>query len=215
MFPPSIWNHYETIGPKTNNHVEGLNFKLNQYSFCSHPNIYQLIELFRQMETNISKKYIKRVKGVRSKVYRRPIDVKRDENLSILKSLVFYNSISLNNYLLYCSKLFRYDESHQQICLSDIYNFLDIEHPIDLYYIQMTSFAYIKNYIYLNRPQFIDMVILLRNQCLTEYNGQLIDSDYNYLIKFYSTNYVGLYTTKDGDCLFPCSFLEFVWFGSV
>ena len=63
MFPPNVWNHYETIDPRTNNHVEGFNFKTNQYSFCNHPKIYQLIELFRQLETNISKKYIKRVKG--------------------------------------------------------------------------------------------------------------------------------------------------------
>ena len=65
MFPPHIWNHYETVGPKTNNHVEGFNFKLNQYSFSSHPNIYQLVQLFKQMETVISQKYIKRMKGLR------------------------------------------------------------------------------------------------------------------------------------------------------
>ena len=82
MFPPHIWNHFETIGPRTNNHVEVFNI---QYSFSIHPNIYQLIILFRQMETNISQKYIKRVKGAKSKAYRKPIYVQRDEVIFILK----------------------------------------------------------------------------------------------------------------------------------
>ena len=134
-----------------------------------------MIEFLRQLETNISKKHIKRVKGERSKAYRRPIYVKGDEILSILKSLLFFNSISLNNYLLYCSKFFRYDKSHQKTVLSDVYQFLTIELPIELYYLQLKSFNYIKNYIYLNRPQFIDLVKLLRNKSLTEYNGKGID----------------------------------------
>ena len=109
MFPPHIWNHFETVGPRTNNHVEGFNFKLNQYSFSNHPKIYQLILFFRQMETKISQKYIKRVKGAMFKAYRRPIDVQRD----ILKTLLHYYAISLNNYLIYSSKLFRFDKSLQ------------------------------------------------------------------------------------------------------
>ena len=37
------------------------------------------------METNISQKYIKRVKGAKSKACIRSIDVQRDEVISILK----------------------------------------------------------------------------------------------------------------------------------
>ena len=66
----------------------------------------------------------------------------------------------------------------------------------------MKSFDYVKNYKYLYRPQFIDLVKLLRNKSLTEYNGQAIDYNYNRLIDLYTTNYVGLDTTKDGNCLF-------------
>ena len=46
------------------------------------------------------------------------------------------------------------------------------------------------------------MVKLLRNKSLTEYNGQAIDYNYNRLIDLYTTNYVGLDTTKDSNCLF-------------
>jgi hypothetical protein len=80
MFPPKIWNHYDTIGPRTNNHVEGYNFKLNRYSFCNHPNIFELINLLKSMESTISRKWIKRCHGEAAKVYRRPIDKKEGRN---------------------------------------------------------------------------------------------------------------------------------------
>ena len=66
LFPPKIWNHFDTVGPRTNNHVEGFNFKLNTYSFCKHPNVYVLINLLKEMESTISRNHIK--------FYIRPID---------------------------------------------------------------------------------------------------------------------------------------------
>ena len=30
-FPKEMWNHYETIGLRSNNHVEGYNLKFNRY----------------------------------------------------------------------------------------------------------------------------------------------------------------------------------------
>ena len=62
------------------------------------------------METNISQKYIKRVKGAKSKAYRKPIDAQRNKANSILKNLLHYNAISLNNYIIYSSKLFHFDK---------------------------------------------------------------------------------------------------------
>ena len=89
-----------------------------------------------------------------SKSYKRPIDVKRD-------IILFFNLISLNNYLLYCSKLFRYDISHQKIVLSDIYQILDKILPVDMYDIQMNSFECIKNYLQLNMAFWICRFSLL------------------------------------------------------
>ena len=50
----------------------------------------------------------------------------------------------------------------------------------------------------------IDLVKHLRNKNLSEYNNNnnIIDSDYTRLVNFYAKNYVGLFTTKDGNCLF-------------
>ena len=103
------------------------------------------------MEATISRKWIKRSNGEASKVYRRLIDKKRDEVLPCLKSLIFYNSIGLENFLLYSSKLLRFDKAIQLNEKFDIYSFLDCALPIDLYYIQNNSVYYIKNYICLNR----------------------------------------------------------------
>ena len=64
------------------------------------------------------------------------------------------------------------------------------------------SFDYVKNYIYLNRSQFIDMVKSLRDKDLTEYDNQKIYNNYYRLLNYYTKNYEGLYTTKDGNCLF-------------
>jgi hypothetical protein len=37
IFPPNILNHFDTIGPRTKNHVEGFNFKLNTTHFATTP----------------------------------------------------------------------------------------------------------------------------------------------------------------------------------
>ena len=199
-------------GPKTNNHVEGFNFnnsifktsiQVNEYSSCNHPNIYAFIYLIKKLETNISIRYIKRINGAPGKIYRRQIDIKRHDSLSLLKTLLFYNSISLYNFLSYCSKLFRYDKAIEIVNANfNFYSFLDFDEEINLFYLKGKSFDYIKNYIYLKRNQFINFFNSLRQKDLTEYNNQPVDNEYRRLVTFYSKNYVGLETTKDGNCLF-------------
>ena len=46
-FPLPSWNHYSTNGPRTNNHVEGWHNKLNSAAGKAHPNVFELVELFR------------------------------------------------------------------------------------------------------------------------------------------------------------------------
>jgi hypothetical protein len=48
----------------------------------------------------------------------------------------------------------------------------------------------------------VDLVKYLRNKDLAEYNNQLIDLDYYRLVNIWAKNYVGVYTNKDGNCLF-------------
>ena len=98
--------------------------------------------------------------------------------------------------------MFRYDKTIQLNENFDMCSYLDMDLPIDLYYIQNKPVYYIKNYMYLNRSQMVDLVKYLRNKDLAEYNNQLIDLDYYRLVNIWAKNYVGVYTNKDGNCLF-------------
>ena len=107
--------------------------------------------------------------GAHSKIYRRPIDIKRDDSLSLLKTLHFYNSKSLYNFLSYWSNLFRNDKAIEIVNANfDFYSFLDFDEDINLFCLQGKSFDYIRNYIYLKRNQFINLVNGLRQKDLTE-----------------------------------------------
>ena len=86
----------------------------------------------------------------------------------------------------------------------DIDSYLDEELPIDLNYLQGKSFDYIRNYVHLNRSQFIDLVKYFRRLNVTFYNNQQIDLDYYNLIELYSNQYFPLQTIPDGN--FQCSF---------
>ena len=41
--PLELWNHYEALGPRTNNYVEGDNAAFNRFVNVVSPNIYDLI----------------------------------------------------------------------------------------------------------------------------------------------------------------------------
>ena len=42
------WNHYQTEGPRTNNHLEGWHNKLKKRFGIAHPTIYKLIDEFKK-----------------------------------------------------------------------------------------------------------------------------------------------------------------------
>ena len=46
-FPRSIWNHFDTIGPRTNNHLEGYHSKLKKFFGAAHPDILLAIAHIR------------------------------------------------------------------------------------------------------------------------------------------------------------------------
>ena len=41
------WNHYQTERPRTNNHLEGWHNKLKTRVKTAHPNIYKIIDEFK------------------------------------------------------------------------------------------------------------------------------------------------------------------------
>lgn len=51
QYPLSYWNHSKTVGPRTNNHIEGFHSKFNRIIGHSKPNIFKLISLFKRFES--------------------------------------------------------------------------------------------------------------------------------------------------------------------
>ena len=49
-FPLQMWNHHNTMGPRTNNNLEGSHNRLNRSLPHNHPNIYRFIEVLRKIE---------------------------------------------------------------------------------------------------------------------------------------------------------------------
>ena len=47
-FSQPTWNHYQTEGPRTNNHLEGWHNKLKKRFGIAHPTIYKLIDEFKK-----------------------------------------------------------------------------------------------------------------------------------------------------------------------
>ncbi|KAJ8304210.1 hypothetical protein KUTeg_017793 [Tegillarca granosa] len=45
-----IWNHFENEGPRTTNHLEGWHNKLKKQVRCTHPNIFNLLKLLKQIQ---------------------------------------------------------------------------------------------------------------------------------------------------------------------
>ena len=81
-----MWNHYETVGPRSKNHVEGYYLKFNRFVATVHPNVLNLIQDLRDLESFSTINYIQRKNGCLSKSFRRPIDIKRDDILFYLKT---------------------------------------------------------------------------------------------------------------------------------
>ena len=109
-------------------------------------------------------------------------------------------------------KLFRYDKTIQLTEHFDMSSYLDADLPIDLNYIQDKSIDYIKNYMYLNRTQLVDLVKYLRYKEFAEYINQLIDTEYYSIISFWAKNYIGLDTKKGWQLLISCRLPKYVWF---
>ena len=57
----------ETIGPRSNNHVEGHNFTLNNDIDSVHPNIFRLVGTLKEHEVLNSMSYIRLIHGVLAK----------------------------------------------------------------------------------------------------------------------------------------------------
>ena len=47
-YPPSLWNVFETKFARANNHIEGWHSKLKKAVGKAHPNVYEIVEIFKR-----------------------------------------------------------------------------------------------------------------------------------------------------------------------
>ena len=77
--------HFETVGNKTNNHLEGYNKKLKNFIGANAPNIYKAVKVFQEEEVDAALKYNRALS--QDTVIRRPprrahLDVTKETKLN-------------------------------------------------------------------------------------------------------------------------------------
>ena len=94
----AVWNHFTTEGPRTTNNLEAWHGKLKKKVHHSHPNIFTIIQTFKDIEaTNAIHRIQLQAGGTqrpRPQKYRRI-----DNRLTILKDRLTNNTIDLMTYV--------------------------------------------------------------------------------------------------------------------
>ena len=114
IFPIQLWNHFETAGPRTNNHVEGYNNKLKCFVGAAKPNIYKIVNIFKNEETNSDKKFRNATTIPPSKPPPRDnYSAEKDTKLKIYKDLLSNKDISLDVNWLNISSLYEFKKKEK------------------------------------------------------------------------------------------------------
>ena len=96
------WNHFLTVGNRTNNHVEAYNLRLKKFILSKAPNIFKAIEVFQKEEVNSALKF-ERANNPDPKInkppYRRHLDIAKEAELKMCQSLLKEGAISLEVYV--------------------------------------------------------------------------------------------------------------------
>ena len=101
-FPMKCWNHFLTVGNRTNNHVEGYNLKLKKWIVAKSPNIFKAIKFFQKEELNSALKYARANSDdpkINKPPHRKHLNLEKEANLNLCKDLLKDGSISLEVYI--------------------------------------------------------------------------------------------------------------------
>ena len=114
-FKPEIWNHFESSDHRTNNRSEGFHSKLNKLVNKSHPSIFQLINILKQIDSAAMIQLI-RVDNDESTISttRRKKDVEKDLTIELIKQEYQRNEIGFENFF----KKIRNQVSYFFVCFS-------------------------------------------------------------------------------------------------
>ena len=97
-FPVHLWNHSTTVGPRTNNHVEGFHNKLNTWAGRRKPDVMSVIGVFVLLDSASTDAYQKRLQGARVQARSNKL-VEKDEKISNMVKLLDDNAISISRFL--------------------------------------------------------------------------------------------------------------------
>jgi hypothetical protein len=86
-FSISMWNHYKTVGPRTNNNVEGYNSKLEKF-----------VRFFIDENVNSELKYSRSLNPNEARPRRNKLYIIKDEMWHTYKNMLANNEISLSIY---------------------------------------------------------------------------------------------------------------------
>ena len=98
-------NHFDPIGPRTNNDVKGYNLKLKKHIAVAKPNILKSITTLKRETVDAEVKYHKGEIG-EPRPPRRKLHIITDEIWHNYKRLLLDNAISLENYIKYVAELY-------------------------------------------------------------------------------------------------------------
>ncbi|CAF0717108.1 unnamed protein product [Brachionus calyciflorus] len=197
----NIWNHFNTIGPRINNHVEGYNNKINSYIDYSHPHLYSAIKTLKDLETSTVLNYIQRKNGGLTQFPRRP----QDKYIERITDLFRYDK-SVKKRRLYVPKHIDLDTG-KTLIQNDL-NKKDIQSvstsTVSIHKIDGQKFTFLNKYISENQKYLIDLVKELRqyNQ-ITYFSTQDMDQSHLSVLRHWECeNGVPFHTTGDGNCLY-------------
>ncbi len=118
QFPVEFWNNFKTVGPRTNNHLEGYNLKLKKSVSVAHPNIYTAIHLFLSQEVSASLNYYRAANGEWISP-RKKKEIEKDGKISNLKKIFDDGDISLTVYVKNIISILYIDAGKKQATESD------------------------------------------------------------------------------------------------
>jgi hypothetical protein len=103
LFPVSLWNHFDNDGPRTNNPVEGFNFRMGKY-LETHSNIWTFMTKLKKEESSAALKYFRIFNGTYKFPPRRTCDIQRDLDISKTKCKYLAGELNISEYLTNLTK---------------------------------------------------------------------------------------------------------------
>jgi hypothetical protein len=100
QFPLSVWNHFRSDNPRTNNSCEGYNSRLSKRAMKPHLNIYELILLFKSENAN-KEAHLLQIESEQKQTKRRRVREDRDKLFQLGLDYVTCNR-SMAAYLSAC-----------------------------------------------------------------------------------------------------------------